>query len=73
MIFGKLICWMMGHKRGKRVPRIAEANQNWQTYRCPRCAATWTRKVKGPIKVADVTINERAMLPSSTVSEAKQP
>jgi hypothetical protein len=44
-MFGKLICRFRGHLRGKRVPRIDEANQDWQTFRCVRCGAEWTRKV----------------------------
>jgi transposase-like protein len=44
MNFGKLICFFGGHKRGKRInPREQEG---FAEYRCPRCAATWTRKVK---------------------------
>ena len=45
-IFDKLTCWALGHRRGRRIPRVVEANQGWQTYQCPRCSATWTRKCK---------------------------
>ena len=43
---GKLICKWRGHKRGVRVPRNELANQEWQTFRCGRCGATWTRKAR---------------------------
>ena len=57
----RLICWLFGHKRGKRdvspVHEVLTDEQRKQVYagykffRCPRCSATWTRKVKSKIKV----------------------
>jgi uncharacterized C2H2 Zn-finger protein len=44
MIF-KLKCWMFGHRRGKRTYVVA-VNVGEQAYMCPRCGATWKRKVK---------------------------
>lgn len=41
-MLSKLICLFKGHQRGKLVERVGEVN----TYRCPRCTATWSRKVK---------------------------
>lgn len=41
-LFGKIACMLLGHKRGKRIAQ----SQAEKTYRCPRCAATWTRKVR---------------------------
>ena len=41
MIFGRLICWRYGHKRGKRVA----VGETGIVYRCPRCKAEWVRKV----------------------------
>lgn len=38
-MIARLICWMYGHKRGKRVP---ETNN----VRCPRCGAQWERPKK---------------------------
>ena len=46
-MFGKLICWVTRkHKRGKRVgmPVMAANGNFYQTYSCPRCHATGTRK-----------------------------
>ena len=42
-MIGKLKCWLFGHKRGKRVPNPTRV---FIWYRCPRCNATWSRKVK---------------------------
>ena len=42
-ILGRLKCFLLRkHQRGKRIAQTQEA----KTYRCPRCAATWTRKVR---------------------------
>ena len=47
-ILGKLICAMTGkHKRGKRViPQSILEHVTVKVFECPRCGATWTRKVK---------------------------
>ena len=53
-MIAKLICKLLGHKRGVRTiieqPSYKTAgvtvNQLLQGYRCPRCSATWTRKVR---------------------------
>jgi hypothetical protein len=52
-MLGKLICWMLGHKRGKKfgsrqLDKLSNnGNGTWATvYQCPRCGAQWTRKVK---------------------------
>jgi uncharacterized C2H2 Zn-finger protein len=37
----RLWCWLTGHARGKRIGEI----DGIATFRCPRCMATWTRKV----------------------------
>lgn len=54
-LYGKLLCRAFGHRRGKRVggpmgvesqgsiPAVHKVN----FYRCPRCSATWTRRVRG--------------------------
>ena len=51
-LWGKLLCAMFGHIRGRRITHLAHftdvtgtVNDEWQ-YQCPRCLATWTRKVK---------------------------
>ena len=44
-LLDKLICAIKGHRRGKRDDKII-VNMGEQGYRCPRCGATWTRKVK---------------------------
>ena len=54
-LIGKLLCKLPrfmggGHRRGKRVSVPAnftrEFKPGYDTIRCPRCGATWTRKVK---------------------------
>jgi hypothetical protein len=45
----RLRCRMFGHLRGKRMLRVAMpvgTQNNVIGYQCPRCGATWTRKVK---------------------------
>ena len=48
-MLGKLLCWIVGHKRGKRVGRTADFGgssvEDAAVFECPRCGATWTRKV----------------------------
>lgn len=50
-MFGRLLCWAFGHRRGKRV-FIAPSEygspppEGYALMRCPRCGAQWTRKVK---------------------------
>ena len=42
----KLWCWFRGHKRGVRVAYSADVPAGSMIhYRCPRCAATWARKM----------------------------
>ena len=46
-MFGKLICFFKGHKR--RVLDLLMSvgeKHHVNLYRCPRCHATWTRKIK---------------------------
>lgn len=52
-MIGKLICWLLGHKRGKR---IAEATGDAYAefhvlagnavFECPRCHRRWARPAK---------------------------
>lgn len=53
-IIDKLKCRISGHKRGKRIATINDGGV-WDAkhagfpcaqIECPRCTATWTRKVK---------------------------
>ena len=44
-LWGKLLCAMSGHRRGKRIKDMGIVN-NQVIILCPRCGATWTRKVK---------------------------
>lgn len=80
MILGRLWCWAVGHRRGVRVSGpigamingvvVSERNVNF--YRCPRCSATWTRKVKaakvdgntGTVASASALKEIATMLPS---------
>ena len=55
-MIARLICWYKGHKRGKRILRMISGGTvehngvpvkaGESLYECPRCKATWTRKVK---------------------------
>ena len=47
-LWGKLLCAMFGHKRGRRFKNADGAPESGVVGRfiCPRCGATWTRKVK---------------------------
>lgn len=47
-MINKLKCFLFGHKRGKRADDMPlEPGRIW--YRCPRCPATWARKVKAKV------------------------
>ena len=50
-LLGKLLCFALGkHKRGRLVEPallLAGAAGKEHTYRCPRCGAQWSRKVRG--------------------------
>lgn len=46
-IIDKLKCRISGHKRGKRIGQATSSNgKTFNDFQCPRCTATWTRKVK---------------------------
>jgi hypothetical protein len=48
-MIARLICWINGHKRGKRLyasSMPADEFKGKNVFRCPRCGATWTRKAK---------------------------
>ena len=47
-IIGKLICFVMGHKRGRKIDTLGRADGvvTSHVYKCNRCGDTWTRKVK---------------------------
>ena len=49
-MFGKVICFVMGHKRGKLLhtipPEQTITGTGYKEYMCPRCNAIWTRKAK---------------------------
>jgi hypothetical protein len=46
-MIARLKCWFLGHKRGKKVESVTSTGTvPVNTYRCPRCRAQWTRKVK---------------------------
>lgn len=49
-MIARLICYFRGHKRGVRVKTTEwlsgiDIPMSPQEYYCPRCFATWTRKV----------------------------
>lgn len=46
-MIARLICLFKGHKRGKRLTMVGfTSTVPLNHFRCPRCKATWTRKVK---------------------------
>ena len=48
-LWGKFLCriWFRKHKRGKRISGNIPPNlMDHHVYKCARCGATWTRKVK---------------------------
>jgi hypothetical protein len=46
-VIARLICRFLGHRRGKRLPANPEDTlPRLNTFACPRCKATWTRKAK---------------------------
>lgn len=47
-MIAKIICYFKGHRRGKLFLKGTAARPavEWNTYECPRCKATWTRKAK---------------------------
>jgi len=50
-MFGKLICWWSGHKRGKRVEvadwdHTADDLSSKFVLQCPRCGAQWPIRSK---------------------------
>lgn len=45
-MISRLICWFKGHKRGKRVAFAGDTADMGKRFQCPRCKATWFRKVK---------------------------
>lgn len=47
MMFGKLICLVLGHRRGKRLTtHTGGIPLGCDKFQCPRCHSTWTRKKK---------------------------
>lgn len=49
-LIGRIVCFVVGHKRGRLVPDMPLGRHSEQTrvhiYACPRCDATWMRKIK---------------------------
>jgi hypothetical protein len=47
-ILAKLHCRLFGHRRGKRIVYTVGGPESdgEREYRCPRCEATWTRKIR---------------------------
>lgn len=44
-IFARIACFFQGHKRGVRISHGQQPGE-LTTFECPRCKATWTRKVR---------------------------
>lgn len=44
----KLWCYFFGHRRGRRVVYTIGGPEcdGEREYQCPRCEATWTRKIR---------------------------
>jgi len=47
-MISRLKCLLFGHKRGKLTGVTKDAQQRdiARSFKCPRCSATWSRKVK---------------------------
>ena len=51
--FGRLVCGVTKHKRGRLLPFDAMKHDvGYATYQCPRCGATWTRKERKKVETA---------------------
>ena len=52
-LWGKLLCKLLGHRRGKLTGKVFEAETNtWhKAYYCQRCNATWHRQIKQKVEV----------------------
>jgi transposase-like protein len=45
-MIARLICWLVGHKRGIRfTDSTVTTTAQEARFRCPRCKDTWSRKV----------------------------
>lgn len=42
-MIARLICWLVGHKRGVRISLAGLGDS--AEFCCPRCKATWERKI----------------------------
>jgi predicted Zn-ribbon and HTH transcriptional regulator len=45
-MIARLICYLRGHKCGNACGNLPGDPVTVRRIRCPRCKATWTRKVK---------------------------
>lgn len=46
-MIARFLCWFFGHPRGKRVSvDTTTVHDGIATFRCPRCASTWTRTLR---------------------------
>lgn len=45
-LIGKLLCWLYGHRRGRRDQTAIVLTPNRIAYRCPRCAFAYTRRAR---------------------------
>ena len=43
-LYGAVVCKFRGHMRGVE-DKSAQTRSDMRVFRCPRCHATWTRKV----------------------------
>ena len=46
-IINRFLCYFYGHPRGKRADDVP-LQTNYLTYRCRRCGALWSRKLRSP-------------------------
>lgn len=46
-MIARLLCWLQGHKRGKRLTEVTTTSTvPTNHFQCPRCGAQWSRKAK---------------------------
>lgn len=45
-MLGAVVCWLWGHRRGKRDASAHVLEPGRVAYKCPRCGMGWTRPAR---------------------------